>query len=206
MQSNVGRETTPEERLRLALSAVEAEFLTDVRPESSLRCRADFVFPERRACMFVDGCFWHRCPEHFALPKSNASWWDEKIGANVERDVRQTEQLRDLGWTVLRVWEHDTGMRQVNDTAVRLLRSLGLSERQGSGLAPQQLGFGVVRVILGSAHSRRKSALARSNFRRIAHCLADASGGDASARSALTYALRARPRTGQARVRSRRGA
>jgi len=126
MQSNVGRETKPEERLRIALAAAGAEFLTDVRPETSLRCRADFVFPAQRVCVFVDGCFWHRCPEHYAAPKSNSAWWDEKIAATVERDARQTEQLHDLGWTVRRVWEHEINAHDVEDTAACLLRELHL--------------------------------------------------------------------------------
>ncbi len=127
MQRNVGRATSHEERLRLALVAAGAEFLTDARPEASFRCRADFVFVAQRACVFVDGCFWHRCPEHFALPKSNAPWWDEKIAANVERDLRQTEQLRAFGWTVLRVWEHETCANEVAATAARLLHELRVS-------------------------------------------------------------------------------
>jgi DNA mismatch endonuclease (patch repair protein) len=121
MQSNVGREARPEERLRLAVAAAGAEFLTNVRPEPSLRCRADFVFSAERVCVFVDGCFWHRCPEHYAAPKSNASWWEEKLTATVERDVRQTEELRALGWTVHRVWEHETTPHEVAAAAARLL-------------------------------------------------------------------------------------
>lgn len=126
MQSNVGRETTPEERLRMAFDRAEMIFLADTRPEASLRCKADFVFFDQRACVFVDGCFWHRCPEHFSLPKSNTAWWDEKIASNVARDHRQTEQLRDSGWTVLRVWEHETASRSLAGTVARLLQHLGM--------------------------------------------------------------------------------
>lgn len=124
MQSNVGRETTPEERLRGALARRGASFLTDVRPEPELRCKADLVFSEKRICIFVDGCFWHRCPDHFIPPKSNAAWWEEKLAANVERDNRQTEQLHQLGWTVVRIWEHETAPAFLDSTVERLLVQL----------------------------------------------------------------------------------
>lgn len=126
MQSNVGRETRPEERIRNVLDAAGATFLTEVRPEPSLRCKADFVFPKQRMCVFVDGCFWHRCPNHFELPKSNVAWWREKIAATVERDRRQAEELRRFGWTVLRVWEHDTAPHRLAETAAHILGPLGL--------------------------------------------------------------------------------
>jgi DNA mismatch endonuclease (patch repair protein) len=123
MQSNVGRETTPEERLRHAIAATGTTFLADARPEAAVRCKADFVFPEHRVCVFVDGCFWHGCPVHFAPPKSNRDWWQEKIAANVDRDLRQAEELRRLGWTVLRVWEHELTPSLLAETSERVIRS-----------------------------------------------------------------------------------
>ena len=57
--------------------------------------------------MFVDGCYWHGCPRHFAVPKQNSAWWTEKIDDNRTRDVRRTAELRDRGWMVIRLWEHD---------------------------------------------------------------------------------------------------
>ena len=65
------------------------------------------VFTRRRVAVFVDGCFWHGCPEHGSWPKANASWWREKIEANTERDRRVTERLESAGWTVIRIWEHE---------------------------------------------------------------------------------------------------
>jgi DNA mismatch endonuclease (patch repair protein) len=132
MQSNVGRETKPEERLRHEIAATGATFLADARPEAALRCKADFVFPEQRVCVFVDGCFWHGCPDHFTPPKSNRDWWEEKIGANIERDLRQTEELRRLGWTVLRVWEHELTPARLPGTLERLIESLASTERRPS--------------------------------------------------------------------------
>ena len=122
MQNNVGQETAPEGRLRIALSEAGASFLTDCRPEPEFRCKADFVFPEARICVFVDGCFWHRCPDHFAPPTSNSAWWKEKIAATVARDSRQTEQLTRLGWKVVRVWEHETTPTRVHQLAERIVR------------------------------------------------------------------------------------
>lgn len=67
----------------------------------------DFVFREARLALFIDSCFWHGCPEHFRRPSSNEQYWDPKIAMNQERDVRQSEELRRLGWRVERVWEHE---------------------------------------------------------------------------------------------------
>jgi DNA mismatch endonuclease (patch repair protein) len=107
MQAVLQRDTTPEVKLRRALHMAGFRFRKDCRPELALRCKADVVFRRQKVCVFVDGCFWHRCPVHFELPKANTAWWDEKIQATVDRDVKQTRLLESLGWRVLRVWEHD---------------------------------------------------------------------------------------------------
>lgn len=107
MQANVGRETNPEKVLRAALRQHGLSFEQSCRPEPRLRITADVVFPKQRVCVFVDGCFWHGCPNHFATPRTNEGWWREKIMDNRARDVRQTRALRDLGWNVLRYWEHE---------------------------------------------------------------------------------------------------
>ena len=57
--------------------------------------------------MFVDGCFWHRCPEHESFPKTNAEWWLEKLNGNVRRDRVTDEALTGAGWKVVRIWEHE---------------------------------------------------------------------------------------------------
>jgi DNA mismatch endonuclease (patch repair protein) len=70
------------------------------------RRRADIVFPGLRLAVFVDGCFWHSCPEHGVGPKNNAEWWTKKLNRNTERD-RETDALLKLqGWLTLRFWEH----------------------------------------------------------------------------------------------------
>jgi len=65
------------------------------------------VFQRARIAVFVDGCFWHRCPQHGTLPKNNAEWWLAKLNRNVERDAEKNAALAELGWTVVHVWEHE---------------------------------------------------------------------------------------------------
>ena len=67
----------------------------------------DFVFPELRLAIFVDGCFWHGCPRCGHLPKTNTKYWDTKLKRNIERDTRQRSLLSQIGWKVMRVWEHE---------------------------------------------------------------------------------------------------
>lgn len=109
MQSNVfgdGREPTPQTRLKKALRNAGIVVHSDCRPEPSIRCNADLVFPSHQICIFVDGCFWHGCDAHFVPPKTNTKWWIEKIHATIERDHRQKVLLENRGWKVIRVWEH----------------------------------------------------------------------------------------------------
>jgi DNA mismatch endonuclease (patch repair protein) len=72
-----------------------------------VRSRADLVFTKAKIAVFVDGCFWHGCPEHFIMPKTNTDYWSTKIGRNTVRDKAVNQRLADEGWTVLRVWEHE---------------------------------------------------------------------------------------------------
>lgn len=69
---------------------------------------ADIAFPGRRIAVFVDGCFWHGCPEHATWPKQNAEFWHQKIEANRLRDADTNSRLLADGWIVLRFWEHDS--------------------------------------------------------------------------------------------------
>jgi DNA mismatch endonuclease (patch repair protein) len=69
--------------------------------------RPDLVFASKKVCVFVDGCFWHRCPIHGSQPKSNAAYWEEKLAKNVARDRRADKALRAAGWKVVRCWEHE---------------------------------------------------------------------------------------------------
>jgi DNA mismatch endonuclease, patch repair protein len=67
---------------------------------------ADIVFPGLKIAIFVDGCFWHGCPDHGTWPKNNAEFWRQKIETNIARDNDTNERLREIGWTVLRFWRH----------------------------------------------------------------------------------------------------
>jgi DNA mismatch endonuclease (patch repair protein) len=72
------------------------------------RRTVDIVFPRAKVAVFMDGCFWHGCPQHATEPKANAHWWRAKLDRNMERDEETTEHLTAQGWTVLRFWEHET--------------------------------------------------------------------------------------------------
>ena len=71
-----------------------------------VRVRPDIVFTKRRLAVFIDGCFWHLCPDHAHIPRSNTSYWVPKLEANVERDRRVDAALAAHGWHALRIWEH----------------------------------------------------------------------------------------------------
>lgn len=107
-RANRRSETKPEVRLRSHLHARGLRFRKDhpIRV-GSLRARPDIVFTRARVAVFVDGCFWHGCPEHHVAPKSNQDYWNPKLRANQERDRRVDIALTDAGWMVLHVWEHE---------------------------------------------------------------------------------------------------
>ena len=126
MRANISRDTGPERLLRSALHRSGFRFRKEFCPVPGVRCKADIVFPRQRVCIFVDGCFWHGCRLHFGMPKTNAAWWTEKIAANMARDRRQTELLREEGWQVVRIWEHDLSESRIGDT-VRKIGSLLLT-------------------------------------------------------------------------------
>lgn len=69
------------------------------------------VFPKARVAVYIDGCFWHSCPEHATTPKANREWWIEKLEDNVRRDRDTDERLEAAGWIVVRAWEHEDSKR-----------------------------------------------------------------------------------------------
>ena len=78
-----------------------------VRPLPDLRREADISFQTAQVAVFVDGCFWHSCPEHGSSPASHGTWWAAKLAANVRRDRDTDERLRAAGWLPVRIWEHE---------------------------------------------------------------------------------------------------
>ncbi|MCG7984689.1 MAG: very short patch repair endonuclease [Candidatus Thiodiazotropha lotti] len=103
MSRNRGRDTKPEVTLRKALWGMGYRY----RLKSKLHGKPDLVFPRYMTVVFIDGCFWHKCPLHFQMPKKNRQFWEEKIGSNVLRDKEVTTNLNSEGWNVVRIWEHD---------------------------------------------------------------------------------------------------
>jgi DNA mismatch endonuclease (patch repair protein) len=107
MQGNRSRDTAPELMLRRLLHAVGLRYRVAARPVREVRRTADLVFGPTKVAVFVDGCFWHQCPDHGTVPKSNIDYWGPKLARNVERDRETDELLSDAGWHVVRVWEHE---------------------------------------------------------------------------------------------------
>jgi DNA mismatch endonuclease (patch repair protein) len=107
MRANPRANTKPEVRVRSALHALGYRFRKGLPIEAAgIRVRPDIVFPRRRVAVFIDGCFWHSCPEHGNMPESNTHYWKPKLERNAIRDARVTEALKGAGWHVVRIWEH----------------------------------------------------------------------------------------------------
>ena len=102
------RDTAPELALRRELHRRGVRFFVDRAPVPGMRRRADLVFPRKHVAVYVDGCFWHRCPQHATDPRNNAEWWAAKLAANVARDRDTDVRLVEQGWRVVRVWEHES--------------------------------------------------------------------------------------------------
>jgi DNA mismatch endonuclease (patch repair protein) len=107
MRANKGRDTRPERALRSALHARGMRYRVNARPLPEVRRTADVVFPGQRIAVFLDGCFWHGCPEHHRPASKNSEFWSSKIEGTKARDADTDRQLSQQGWTVIRVWEHE---------------------------------------------------------------------------------------------------
>jgi DNA mismatch endonuclease (patch repair protein) len=99
--------TGAEVALRREMHRIGLRYRIDHAVLQKPRRIADVAFPGRKIAVFVDGCFWHGCPEHATWPKQNAEFWREKIEANQRRDEDTNDRLRSIGWTVLRFWSHE---------------------------------------------------------------------------------------------------
>jgi DNA mismatch endonuclease (patch repair protein) len=98
------RDTEPETLLRAAQWARGLRYRLNARTPVG---KADIVVPGQKLAVFIDGCFWHGCPDHYVRPRSRADFWAAKLLENTTRDIRQTAALEALGWRAVRVWEHD---------------------------------------------------------------------------------------------------
>jgi DNA mismatch endonuclease (patch repair protein) len=107
MQRQQRRDTLPELAMRRLLHGAGLRYRVAWPVPGMPRRTIDVAFTKRRVGIFIDGCFWHGCPVHGTLPRANGDWWAEKIARNQARDRETTEHLSHLGWTVLRVWEHE---------------------------------------------------------------------------------------------------
>lgn len=108
MQANRRSDTKPEVRLRKALHRLGFRYRKDFRLDvGQIRVRPDIVFTARKVAVFVDGCFWHACPEHGRQPTTNEWYWTPKLRKNIQRDRTVNSALVEAGWQVVRLWEHE---------------------------------------------------------------------------------------------------
>ncbi len=107
MLGNRSRDTRPERAIRSLVHSRGLRYRVAAKPLKGVHRTADLVFRPTKVAVFVDGCFWHKCPDHFVLPATNTNYWREKIDGNVNRDKDTDFRLAEEGWEVLRFWEHE---------------------------------------------------------------------------------------------------
>lgn len=122
MSTLARRDTKPEVDLRRALHRRGLRFRVQLKVPGNGRRTIDIAFTRARLAVYVDGCFWHGCPEHHVLPRANSEWWQWKIDLNRRRDVSTDSELTAAGWAVLRFWEH-TDPDEAADSVARVYAS-----------------------------------------------------------------------------------
>lgn len=127
MVANRSRDTKPELRVRSAVHRRGLRYRVAARPLPDLPRSADLVFRPARVAVFIDGCFWHGCPEHYTAPTANSDYWSTKVTRNKHRDSDTDQRLRDAGWTVLRYWEHEPSEQVAED----IIKTVNASRRDG---------------------------------------------------------------------------
>lgn len=123
MRSMPRRDTQVEVALRRELHRLGLRFRVNYR---ELPGTPDIALTRARIAVFVDGCFWHRCPDHGSRPKNNADWWASKLDSNVARDRRKDHELINMGWLPIHVWEHEDPARAALQIRQRWMERLGL--------------------------------------------------------------------------------
>lgn len=106
MSTLARRDTKPEIELRRALHRRGLRFRVQLKVPGNRRRTIDIAFTRARLAVYVDGCFWHGCPDHHVLPRANSEWWKWKVELNRRRDLDTDAVLAAAGWRVLRIWEH----------------------------------------------------------------------------------------------------
>jgi DNA mismatch endonuclease, patch repair protein len=107
MQRQARRDTRPEMALRRELFSRGLRYRIGQRPLPDFRRHVDVVFRKLRVAVEVRGCFWHFCPEHGLIPRTNSEWWRQKLARTRMRDEETAKRLREAGWTLILVWEHE---------------------------------------------------------------------------------------------------
>lgn len=135
MQAIRSRDTKPERLVRSLLHAQGLRYRVAAKPLPGFRRTADIVFRPVKVAVFIDGCYWHGCPEHYVPPKTNSGYWSDKVLRNVTRDRDTDERLKAEGWTVLRFWEHEPA----EETAVEIAATVSrLRAEQARRHVPDQ--------------------------------------------------------------------
>lgn len=106
MQAIRSRDTKPERLIRRLVHANGLRYRVATRPLPDLRRTADLVFRPAKVAVFIDGCYWHGCPEHYVSPRTNPGYWSDKVARNMARDRDTDRRLQEAGWLVMRFWEH----------------------------------------------------------------------------------------------------
>ncbi|WP_432039397.1 very short patch repair endonuclease [Streptomyces cucumeris] len=132
MQAIKARDTKPERVIRQLLHAQGFRYRVAARPLADLRRTADIVFRPAKVAVFIDGCYWHGCPEHYVSPKTNPGYWSDKVARNVARDRDTDKNLTEAGWLVLRFWEHEPSAACADKIAAMVIaRRTGGGYRKG---------------------------------------------------------------------------
>ncbi len=126
MSKQRSRDTEIEIALRRELHRLGLRYRVHQRPVRAVRREADVVFGPTKVAVFVDGCFWHGCPEHGTWPKNNSDFWRTKIETNQARDANTDQRLAEAGWLAIRIWEHEdpvTAASRVRETVLARRRA-----------------------------------------------------------------------------------
>lgn len=114
-----GKNTSPELNLKKLLSMTGIKYNTNRKLEG----KPDIILKSQKVAIFIDGCFWHKCPICFRAPKSNRGYWKQKIKKNVDRDRKLNKTLKKEGWEVIRIWEHDF-LKDPNKVLLKIIKSM----------------------------------------------------------------------------------